>query len=60
MVGFLGGRAPSAGAAGSCVAGDTLVTVQNYSFTPSSVTLPNGGTVCWTASGTGAISHTAT
>src|SRR5947207_7180478 len=60
MVGLLGGRASTARATGSCAAGDTVVTIVNYSFTPSLVNVPAGTTVCWTASCTGAIPHTAT
>src|SRR2546430_9219912 len=60
LVGLLGGGASNAHATGSCGVGDTLVKIQNYSFTPSSVSIPGGGTVCWTAVSTGAIPHTAT
>src|SRR5438093_13514197 len=61
VIGLLGGRSSNAHATGSCGVGDTLVKIANYSFTPSSVSLPSGGgTVCWTAEGTGVVSHTVT
>src|SRR2546430_5869566 len=61
VVGLLGGRASNAHATGSCLAGDTIVKIANYSFMPSSVSFPSsGGTVCWTAEGTGFVPHTAT
>src|SRR2546430_17650686 len=43
LVGLLGGRASNAHATGSGGGGGTLVQIQNYSFTPSSVSSPGGG-----------------
>jgi plastocyanin len=56
---------PASGHAGStrpagttCQAGDTLVTIANFSFTPSELTINQGDTVCWT--NMVATQHTAT
>ena len=32
----------------TCQAGDTMITIANFSFTPSDVTIPSNGTACWT------------
>src|SRR4029079_16668039 len=53
------GHASAAPSGPTCQAGDTTVTIANFSFTPSDVTIPSGGTVCWTNSA-GSFNHTAT
>src|SRR4029078_8325403 len=53
------GHASAAPSGTTCQAGDTKVTIWNLSFTPIDVTIPSGGTVCWTNSA-GSFNHTAT
>jgi plastocyanin len=52
------GRASPARPLGACSSSDTMVTIADFSFTPSSVTINAGDTVCWTNAGT--FDHTAT
>src|SRR3954452_2387907 len=43
--------------AGGCGANDIHVTIADFSFTPSEVTINPGDTVCWTNTG---VTHTVT
>src|SRR5205823_5698253 len=52
------GHAASARPGVVCQAGDTMITIADFSFTPSEVTVPVGTTVCWTNNGPS--THTAT
>src|SRR6476659_2580047 len=51
-------RVPLAHAAGSCIAGDTKVSIVNFAFQPATITVPLGTTVCWTNNGS--VNHSAT
>src|SRR6266498_3354160 len=48
----------SAEPTGTCPGGDTQVTIADFSFTPSDVTINQGDIVCWTNNGS--FTHTAT
>src|ERR1051325_9676014 len=52
------GHASSTRPAGGCQAGDTIIGMSNFVFTPDDVTIDQGGTVCWTNNA--GITHTAT
>ena len=50
-------RAPVGHAAGSCQAGDTMISIVEYAFQGGTITIPAGTTVCWTNKGT--VDHSA-
>ena len=45
-------------APGPCQPGDTLVAISGFAFSPASVTVPPGSTVCWTNQD--GVTHTVT
>ena len=51
-------RVPLAHAAGTCMAGDTTISIVDFSFQQGSKTIAPGTAVCWT--NTGAANHTVT
>jgi plastocyanin len=58
LAGCGGSAAPTPAASGTSGSGGTQITIQNYSYDPSTVTVPVGTTVTWTNKDT--VQHTVT